>query len=76
MLWFDNERIPPGKWPFLSTAYAGLRQLEESLAGSIDLTEGNDGITITGCLEAYRQATLRRALDLVQAVVTSWNKLV
>ena len=72
-LWFDDGRIPPGKWPFLSTTYAGLRQLEESLAGSIDLTEGNDAITITGCLEAYRQAILRRTLDLTQAVVASWN---
>ena len=73
MLWFDNGCIPPGKWPFLSTTYAGLRELEESLAGSVDLTEGNDGITITGCLEAYRQAILRRSLDLAQAVVVSWN---
>ena len=60
MLWFDDGRIPQGKWPFLSTAYAGLRELEESLAGSVDLTKGNDEITITGCLEAYRQAILRR----------------
>ena len=73
MLWFDNKRIPPGKWPFLWTACAGLRELEESLVGSVDLTEGNDEITITGCLEAYRQALLRRVLDLAQAVVVTWN---
>ena len=73
MLWFDDGRIPQGKWPFLSTAYAGLRELEEPLAGSVDLTKGNDEITITGCLEAYRQAILRRVLDLAQAVVVSWN---
>lgn len=73
MLWFDSGRVPPGRWPFLGAAYASLRELEESLAGSVDLTEGNDGVTITGCLEAYRQAILRRALDLAQAIIASWN---
>ena len=73
MLWFEAERIPPGKWPFLTTTYAGLRELEDSLAGSSDLTEGNREITITGCLDAYRRAVLRRTLDLAQAVIASWN---
>ena len=73
MLWFNTARIPPGTWPFLSTTYAGLRELEDSLTGSVDLTEGNDQITITGCLDAYRRAVLRRTLDLVQAVIASWN---
>ena len=73
MLWFNTARIPPGTWPFLRTTYAGLRELEESLTGSVDLTEGNDQITITGCLEAYRRAILRRTLDLAQAVIASWN---
>ena len=73
MLWFDDGRIPPGKWPFLWTTYAGLRELEESLKHSVDLTDGDVEITITGRLEAYRQAILRRALDLAQAVVVSWN---
>ena len=64
MLWFDSRRIPPGKWPFLSTTYVGLGQLENALPGSVDLTEDNDEITITGCLDAYRYAILRRTLDL------------
>ena len=73
MLWFDKGRVPSGKWPFLRTVRAGLRELEESLMNSVDLTEGHGAITITGCLEAYRQAVLRRVLDLTQAVVASWN---
>ena len=73
MIWFEKGRIPPGKWPFLSTVYAGLSELEQSLTHSVDLTEGNDEILITGCLEAYRTAVLRRVLDLVQAVIGSWN---
>lgn len=73
MLWFETARIPPGNWPFLSTTYAGLHQIEDSLSGSIDLTEGNEQITITGCLNAYRVAILRRTLDLSQAVIASWN---
>ena len=60
MLWFDSRRIPPGKWPFLSTTYVGLGQLENALPGSVDLTEDNDEITITGRLDAYRYAILRR----------------
>ena len=73
MLWFETERIPPGNWPFLTTTYAGLREIEASLTGFIDLTEGNQEITITGCLAAYRRAILRRTLDLAQAVIASWN---
>lgn len=73
MIWFDKDRIPPGNWPFLSTVHAGLRELELSLEDSVDLTEGNDHILITGCLQAYRTAVLRRVLDLVQALVVSWN---
>ena len=73
MLWLETERIPPGNWPFLTTTHAGLREIEESLTGSIDLTEGNPQVTITGCLNAYRRAVLRRTLDLAQAVIASWN---
>ena len=73
MMWLDDGRIPPGEWPFLRTVYAGLRELEESLSGSLDLTEGEEEITITGCLDAYRHAVVRRAVDLAQAVVVSWN---
>ena len=73
MLWIETERIPPGNWPFLTTTYVGLRELEDSLTGSVDLTEGNPQITITGCLDAYRRAMLRRTLDLAQSVIASWN---
>ncbi len=73
MLRFATESIPPGKWPFLETTYAGLRELEDSLAGPIDLAEGNRRITITGCLDAYRRAISHRTLDLAQAVIASWN---
>ncbi|MXY65013.1 MAG: hypothetical protein F4Y85_07255 [Gammaproteobacteria bacterium] len=73
MLWFEDQRIPPGKWPFLRTTYIGLSNLEESLKDSVDLSEGNEAITITGCLNAYRQAILIRTLDLAQSVVVSWN---
>ncbi len=73
MLWFKAERIPPGNWPFLTTTHAGLRELEASLTGSIDLTEGNKQITITGCLDAYRRAILHRTFDLAQAAIASWN---
>ena len=73
MLWFETKRITPGNWPFLTTTYAGLRDLKASLTGSVDLTEGNRQITITGCLDAYRRAILRRAPDLAQAVIASWN---
>ena len=73
MMWLDGGRIPPGKWPFLRTAYAGVRELGESLSDSVDLTEGNEAITITGCLDAYRHAVVRRVVDLAQAVAVSWN---
>ena len=71
MLWFETARIPPGKWPFLSATFVGLQQLEDLLTDSIDLTEGNQQLTITGCLNAYRRAILHRTLDLSQAIVAS-----
>ena len=73
MLWFENQRIPPGKWPFLRTTFIALSELEESIMVSVDISEGNEEITITGCLNAYRQAILIRTLDLAQSVVVSWN---
>lgn len=73
MLWLNKDRIPQGKWPFLRTTYQVLEQLEELLTETVDLTEGEKNILITGGLEAYRQAILRRALDLAQAAITSWN---
>ncbi len=73
MLWLDEECIPRGQWPFLQTTYLSLKEIEESLVELVDLTEGEDAILITGCLEAYRQAVVRRVLDLVQAMIVSWN---
>ena len=61
MLWFDTERIPPGKWPFLTTVHVGLEQLEDSLSDSVDLTEGHAEITITGCLHIVRQSCAARS---------------
>lgn len=73
MLWFDKDRIPEGRWPFMTTVYSGLSRIEETLVDRLDLTEGTGNLLITGCLQAYRQAVMRRTLDLAQAVVASWN---
>ena len=74
MIWFQKDKIPAGNWPFLNTTYAGLREFEEvSLFADVDLTEGQEDITISGCMEAYRQIILRRVIDLVQSVVITWN---
>ncbi len=73
MIWFEKDRIPKGRWPFLNTVRNGLAEIERTMADDIDLTEGEHGITITGCMRAYRQAVMRRALDLAQSVVASWN---
>jgi hypothetical protein len=74
IVWFDRERIPPGSWPFLSTIWNSLRSIKDDIAlPSVDLTEGLGGITITGRMEAYRQLVLRRALDLAQSTVVTWN---
>ncbi len=51
----------------------GLAQIEGELESDIDLTEGNEGILITGCMRAYRQAVMRRVLDLAQSVIAAWN---
>lgn len=73
MKWFDTTRIPPGSWPFLRTAHAGFRELEVRLEPDLDLTEGSGEVLLTGCLRAYREAVIRRALDLVQSAAVSWN---
>jgi hypothetical protein len=73
MIWFEKSRIPPGEWKFLNTVRAGLVEFERALESEIDLTEGNEAITITGCMRAYRHAVMRRVLDLTQSVVVSWN---
>lgn len=74
IIWFDPDRIPKGSWPFLLTIWDALRSVKDDvLLPSVDLTEGLGAITITGRLEAYRQLILRRALDLAQSTVVTWN---
>lgn len=73
MQWFETNRIPKGRWPFLKTVYASLTGLEESIRSEVDLAEGGNEIRITGCMQAYRQAVICRVLDLAQSVVASWN---
>jgi hypothetical protein len=51
----------------------GLAQIESELEPDIDLVEGNEGILITGCVRAYRQAVMRRVLDLAQSFIVAWN---
>lgn len=71
MLWFNKDRIPPGMWPFLQATRVSLQQLQELLIDRIDLTEGTNTVLTTGCLQAYRQAVLRRVLDLTQAIIVA-----
>jgi hypothetical protein len=74
MIWFDNARIPIGNWPFLSVARSSLVEMtEDSFRDSLDLMEGMQSLTLTGCLEAYRQVIIRRTVDIVRAVVVLWN---
>lgn len=73
MIWIEKNRIPEGRWPFLSTARVGLEQIENKLDKDIDLTEGNAGITITGRMRAYRHSVMRRVLDLAQSSIIAWN---
>jgi len=73
MIWFEKDRIPEGSWPFLNATHAGLRDLETTLVDRLDLTEGTGSLLITGCMQAYRQAVMRRTLDLAQSVIVLWN---
>lgn len=73
MIWFDPNRIPPGRWPFMNVVRNGLTEIENGLEPQIDLTEGDEGILITGCMRAYRQAVMRRVLDLAQSLIAAWN---
>lgn len=73
MQWLNKERIPEGTWPFLNVTRLVLEEFESSLEGVIDLTEGNEARTITGCIRAYRQAIIRRVLDLAQSAASCWN---
>jgi hypothetical protein len=65
MIWFETNRLPTGRWPFMNAVRNGLVQIESELVSDIDLTEGHEGIPTTGCMRAYRQAVMRRVLDLV-----------
>jgi hypothetical protein len=71
--WLLKNRIPQGTWPFLNVTRIVLENFESSLEPVIDLTEGNEGVTITGCIRAYRQAIIRRVLDLAQSTTSCWN---
>lgn len=72
--WFDHDRVPAGDWIFLSTIWNSLRLIQSDvLVPSVDLTEGLDRLTISGCMEAYRQIIVRRVLDLAQATAVTWN---
>jgi hypothetical protein len=46
---------------------------ETIIRDEIDITDGLDGITLTGQLEVFRQIVAHRALDLVQGMVRAWN---
>jgi hypothetical protein len=72
--WIRQDRVPAGVWPFLLTSRAALERTRDSvLRDTVDLTEGLSDHTITGHLEAFRQMTTRRVLDLAQAMAVSWN---
>jgi hypothetical protein len=73
MIWFEASRIPERGWPFMNAVRLCLVAFEGGLEPTIDLTEGNEAITITGCMRAYRQAVIGRVLDLSQAAIGSWN---
>lgn len=73
MHWFDPKRIPVGTWPFLSTARVGLVDLEAKLTDEMDFTEGTGQLLVTGEMEGYRHAIVRRVIDLAQAVALNWN---
>lgn len=57
----------------MNTVRNGLARIESGLERYVDLTEGGEGILITGCMRAYRQTVMRRVLDLAQAAIVSWN---
>lgn len=75
MIWFERDRIPQGHWPFLNTTRVGLAELEEIGNGrfELDLKDGEEHLTITGILQAYRFATSHRLFDLSQGTVAAWN---
>lgn len=74
IVWFEQGRIPQSRpWPFLSAARATLVEIKASLVADFDMTEGGDQLLMTGCIGAYRQAVLRRVLDLAQSTAALWN---
>ena len=73
MIWFEPGRIPPGNWPMISVVYAGLSMLEESLPESVDMTDGNGNLLISGCMEVYYFAVARRVMDCSVGAIAAWN---
>ncbi len=75
VVWFEQGRIPAGRtWPFLTATWHSLRMVRDGLPSDLDMTEGQGALTTTGCMQAYRQAVLRRVLDLAQSTVLLWNR--
>jgi hypothetical protein len=73
MKWFDKQRIPEGSWPFLFVIRPVLREIKDGMESAIDLTEGLEDITITGCMRAYKQALDVRVLELSASIISLWN---
>jgi hypothetical protein len=51
-----------------------LQTIHDGLNPELDMTEGQGVLTTTGCIQAYREAVLRRVLDLAQSTVVLWNQ--
>ena len=73
MLWFEQTRIPAGRWPFLNASRNSLIELELLLVDVFDMKEGGEVLPVTGCMQAYRIAVIRRVVDLSQSIVALWN---
>lgn len=73
MHWFDPKRVPAGKWPFLSTVRVGLLEIQDGLVDDMDFTEGSGQVLVTGEMQGYRHAVMRRVIDLAQSIAVSWN---
>ena len=74
---FERPSIPSGKWPFLFMIERCIPELEALLDNEVDLADavpvGADQLTISGCMECYKQAILRRVLDSTRATSLLWN---
>lgn len=74
LIWFESGRIPAiQSWPFLNAARATVAQIKANLVDDVDMTEGGKDLLIAGCMLAYRQAVMRRLVDLTQSAVALWN---